>query len=107
MGKASGKETKLSADEIKKGVADLKTWRHEPPAITRLFQFKDFMAAIAFVNAVAAEAEKANHHPDIDIRWNKVILRLTTHDSGGLTKKDFAVAKVCEDLGGKHGAVRS
>lgn len=107
MGKASGKEPKLSADEIKKAMAGVKNWRHEEPAIMRLFQFKDFMGAIGFVNAVAAEAEKANHHPDIDIRWNKVILRLTTHDSGGLTKKDFAVAKVCEDLGGKHGANRS
>ena len=98
---------KLSGEEIGKELKALPTWRHEAPAITRLFQFKDFVAAIKFVNAIATEAEKANHHPDIDIRWNIVILRLTTHDSGGLTKKDFALARVCEDLGGKHGANRS
>jgi len=46
-----------------------------------------------FVNAVAVLAEKAGHHPDIDIRWNKVTLALTTHDQGGLTEKDFALAK--------------
>jgi 4a-hydroxytetrahydrobiopterin dehydratase len=98
---------KLSGEEIAKEMATLEGWRLEQPAITRLFQFKDFLAAIKFVNAVAKDAEKANHHPDIDIRWNKVILRLTTHDSGGLTKKDFALARVCNELGGKHGADRS
>ena len=60
--------------------------------ITRLFQFKDFPAAIQFVNRLADLAEKAFHHPDIDIRWNKVSLFLTTHDSGGLTRKDFDLA---------------
>ena len=51
-----------------------------------------------FVNAVATEAEKANHHPDIDIRWNKVKLALSTHSEGGLTQKDFALAQVCDKL---------
>jgi len=61
--------------------------------IARTYQFKDFVAAIKFVNAIAKLAEKAWHHPDIDIRWNKVALALTTHDEGGLTEKDFALAK--------------
>ena len=52
----------------------------------------DFAAALAFVNAVGAAAEAANHHPDIDIRWNKVRLALTTHDAGGLTLLDLALA---------------
>jgi 4a-hydroxytetrahydrobiopterin dehydratase len=60
--------------------------------IVRTYQFKDFPAAIKFVNAVAKLAEQAWHHPDIDIRWNKVTLTLTTHDAGGLTEKDFDLA---------------
>ena len=61
--------------------------------IARTFQFKDFPAAMKFVNAVAELAEQAWHHPDIDIRWNKVTLTLTTHDAGGLTEKDFDLAR--------------
>lgn len=66
--------------------------------LSRSSSFKDFAAAIRFVNAVARLAEKANHHPDIDIRWNKVVLTLTTHDQGGLTEKDFVLAAQCERL---------
>jgi 4a-hydroxytetrahydrobiopterin dehydratase len=51
-----------------------------------------------FVNAAAEIAEAAQHHPDIDIRWNKVTLALTTHDAGGLTEKDFALAKKFDEL---------
>ena len=53
-----------------------------------------------FVNAVARSAEKACHHPDIDVRWNKVTLALTTHDAGGLTEKDFVLAAKCDKLAG-------
>jgi 4a-hydroxytetrahydrobiopterin dehydratase len=67
-------------------------WQRKGQVIRRTFQFKDFPAAVRFVNAVARMAEKAWHHPDIDIRWNKVTLALTTHDEGGLTKKDFELA---------------
>jgi 4a-hydroxytetrahydrobiopterin dehydratase len=63
-----------------------------------VFQFKDFPAAVKFVNAVAELAEEAQHHPDIDIRWNKVTLALTTHDAGGLTEKDFLLAKKSDEL---------
>lgn len=67
-------------------------WRRKAQVIQRTYQFKDFPAAMKFVNAVARAAEKAWHHPDIDIRWNKVTLALTTHDAGGLTEKDFSLA---------------
>jgi 4a-hydroxytetrahydrobiopterin dehydratase len=60
--------------------------------IARTHHFKDFPTAIKFVSADAKLAEKAWHHPDIDIRWNKVTLTLTTHDAGGLTEKDFDLA---------------
>jgi len=68
-------------------------WRRQGDAIVRNFQFPDFPAAMAFVNQVAALAEAAAHHPDIDIRWNRVTLLLTTHDAGGLTEQDFSLAR--------------
>lgn len=84
---------KLKLAQIKTALAATPDWKEKGNAITRLYQFKDFPAAVKFVNAVARLAEKAWHHPDIDIRWNKVVLTLTTHDAGGLTEKDFALAK--------------
>ena len=84
---------KLSAAQIKSALAGVPAWRKKGAAITRTFQFEDFPAAIEFVNAVARLAEEARHHPDIDIRWNQVTLTLATHDAGGLTEKDFALAK--------------
>ena len=73
-------------------------WQRHGEVISRTFQFKDFPAAMTFVNAVAQVAEQVQHHPDIDIRWNKVTLALTTHDVGGLTEKDFAMARQCDAL---------
>ena len=64
------------------------------------YKFADFVAAMAFVNQVAEAAEAANHHPDIDIRWNKVRLSLATHSEGGLTQNDFALAAQIESLAG-------
>lgn len=85
--------SKLNLAQIKTALAATPEWKKKGNTIKRLYQFKDFPAGIKFVNAVARLAEKAWHHPDIDIRWNKVTLTLTTHDAGGLTKKDFALAK--------------
>jgi 4a-hydroxytetrahydrobiopterin dehydratase len=67
-------------------------------AIRREYQFKDFLEAMAFVNEVAESAEAANHHPDIDIRYNKITLVLTSHDSGGVTQRDLRMAKQISDL---------
>ena len=83
---------KLSAPKIKTALACVPDWKKKDLTIARTYQFKDFPAAMKFVNAVAKLAERAWHHPDIDIRWNKVTLTLTTHDAGGLTKKDFDLA---------------
>jgi 4a-hydroxytetrahydrobiopterin dehydratase len=85
--------SKLNASEIKSALAAVPEWNRKSATIVRTFQFKDFPAAVRFVNAVADIAEQAWHHPDIDIRWNKVTLTLTTHDAGGLTEKDFALAQ--------------
>ncbi len=89
---------KLTAAQIKTALAALTDWQKRDKTITRTFVFKDFPAAIKFVNAVAKLAEKAWHHPDIDIRWNKVTVTLTTHDAGGLTEKDFALAQKFDQL---------
>ena len=64
--------------------------------ISRTYKFKDFPAAMKFVNAVGVLAEQVQHHPDIGVRWNEVTLALTTHDAGGLTQKDFALARECD-----------
>ncbi len=89
---------KLTAAQIKTGLKSAPDWKKTGSAITRTFQFKDFVAAMKFVNAAAKLAEKAWHHPDIDIRWNKVTLTLSTHSEGGLTEKDFALAKKFDRL---------
>jgi len=89
---------KLTAAEIKTALATVPEWKPSGNAIARTYQFKDFPGAILFVNAVAELAEEAAHHPDIDIRWNRVTLTLTTHDAGGLTEKDFALARKCDGL---------
>jgi len=91
--------TTLSAARIKTALASVPDWKKRGATIKRTFQFKDFPAAIKFVNRIARTAEKAWHHPDIDIRWNKVTLTLTTHDAGGLTEKDFALAQTFDRLG--------
>jgi len=89
---------KFSASQIKSALAAVPGWTKKGAMISRTYQFKDFPAAIQFVNAVAGLAEEAWHHPDIDIRWNKVTLVLTTHDAGGLTEKDFALAQKFDRL---------
>ncbi len=90
--------SKLTAAQIKTALVSVPDWKKRRATITRTFVFKDFPPAIKFVNAVAKRAEKAAHHPDIDIRWNKVTLVLTTHDAGGLTEKDFTLARQFDRL---------
>jgi 4a-hydroxytetrahydrobiopterin dehydratase len=73
-------------------------WTREGDEIVRTVTLHDFAAALDFVHAVGAAAEAANHHPDIDIRWNTVRLALSTHDSGGLTLLDLALAAAIDRL---------
>lgn len=89
---------KLTAPQIRTALGTIPEWKKSGPAITRVFVFKDFPKAVRFVTRVARLAEKAWHHPDIDIRWNKVTLTLTTHDQGGLTEKDFRLARKFDRL---------
>ena len=71
-------------------------WQRAGAEIRRVYRFGDFREALAFVNRVGALAEGAGHHPDIDIRYNAVTLALTTHDAGGLTSKDFELARAID-----------
>ena len=89
---------RLTAQEIATRLGALPEWRIEEGVLTRTFQFEDFVAALAFVNQVGEWAEEAGHHPDIDIRYNKVRLGLVTHDAGGLTAKDFDLAVAADRL---------
>ena len=88
----------LSESAIRQHLESLPEWQIEEQSIVREYQFKDFPAAIQFVDRIAEAAESAWHHPDIDIRWNKVRLLLTTHDEGGLTAKDFKLAQEFDRL---------
>jgi 4a-hydroxytetrahydrobiopterin dehydratase len=90
----------MSDTEVKTALGDLPGWELVGADIVKEYKFADFVAAIAFVNRLADRAEAANHHPDIDIRWNKVRLALSTHSEGGLTQNDFALAREIEGLAG-------
>ncbi len=73
-------------------------WELKDGAIVKLYKFSDFVEAMIFVNRVAELAEEADHHPDILIRYNKVTLTLVTHSAGGLTEKDFGLAREINSL---------
>jgi 4a-hydroxytetrahydrobiopterin dehydratase len=90
--------TLLSKDQISEQIRQLKGWSIDGKEIKKLVELPDFVHAMGFVNSVALLAEKHNHHPDIDIRWNKVHLSLSTHSAGGLTEFDFKLAKAIDNL---------
>jgi len=83
----------LTETEIRERLGRLPGWEHRWTEIRRTWSFADFRGSMAFVNRVADLAEAAGHHPDIDIRYSKVTLVLSTHDAGGLTARDFALAE--------------
>ncbi|HLJ27284.1 MAG TPA: 4a-hydroxytetrahydrobiopterin dehydratase [Candidatus Angelobacter sp.] len=89
----------LTDSEIQQALASLPGWQRAGKAIQRVFEFPDFKAAMQFVNKVADAAEQANHHPDIDIRYNKVTMALVSHDSGGVTQRDAKMAKRINEIG--------
>jgi 4a-hydroxytetrahydrobiopterin dehydratase len=84
--------SRLSAEEIVARLRAVPEWRVESGELERTYSFRDFIGSVAFINALAELAEAAGHHPDIDIRYNRVRLKLVTHDEGGLTEKDFELA---------------
>jgi 4a-hydroxytetrahydrobiopterin dehydratase len=77
-------------------------WEREDKELVKVHKERDFAGALGFVNRVGAIAERANHHPDIEIRWNTVTLRLSTHSAGGLTNADLELAKQIDSLPASH-----
>ena len=94
---------KLPQEEIDRALSQLPGWKLEGNEIRKTLKHDSFAEAIVFVNAVAHLAELANHHPDIDIRYTHVTVTLTTHDRGGLTEKDVALAGRIEEIRRKAG----
>ena len=88
----------MSDTEVKAALADLPGWELAGSDIVKEYKFADFVAAIAFVNQLAERAEAANHHPDLDIRYRRLRVALSTHDEGGITEKDVALATEIEAL---------
>jgi len=99
---SESKPVKLTDESLTKELTTLPAWQLEGEGSNRLlareFKFADFVAAMKFVNRLAEAAESAGHHPDIDIRYNRVRLALVTHDAGGITQKDVALARVADGL---------
>ena len=90
--------TVVSDEEVEAFVEAHSGWTRNGDEIQCTYEFSDFSEAMGFVTRVALAAEKANHHPDIDIRWNKVNLTLSTHSEGGLTAKDLDLADTIDGL---------
>jgi 4a-hydroxytetrahydrobiopterin dehydratase len=84
---------RLSDIAIQRELGNLTGWSRRADAITKTFQFRNFLTGIGFVSAVAKAAEAADHHPDIDIRYTKVTCTLSTHSAGGITQKDLDMAR--------------
>jgi 4a-hydroxytetrahydrobiopterin dehydratase len=84
---------RLADDVVTRELATTSGWARDGDAIRRTWRFADFKAAMIFVNGVAALAEKANHHPDIAVHYSEVTLRLWSHDAGGLSARDFDLAR--------------
>jgi len=90
----------LTDEEIRQELTSLNGWQRQGTAIQRVFRFPDFKAAMQFVNKVAEAADAANHHPDIDIRYNTVTMGLVSHDSEGVPKRDVRMAGTINKIAG-------
>lgn len=92
------RDPKLSESEVVEALKSLPDWAREGDTIVRKAKLPSFLGAIEAVRKVASEAERADHHPDIDIRYRDLTFRLTTHDSGGLTARDIGVARAIDAI---------
>ncbi|HED52593.1 MAG TPA: 4a-hydroxytetrahydrobiopterin dehydratase [Phycisphaerales bacterium] len=94
---------KLTEAGVKESLEAVPEWSEIGGEISRTYQFDDFLGSIAFVRKVADYAEQHQHHPDILIRYNKVTLTVSTHDAGGITAKDFALAEAADSFAAEGG----
>ena len=88
----------LTPDQVATRLRDLHGWTLERDKITKLFTFKDFAAAVTFLDRVTPVADEQNHHPDVSIHWNELTLTLWTHASSGLTERDFRLARAIDEI---------
>ncbi len=88
----------MTRQEVVAELKNIPEWTHQAKNLTRTYKFETFLLGIAFVRRIAKRAEKLQHHPDIDVRFDQVTLTNTTHDAGGLTEKDFELAEQCDDV---------
>ena len=88
----------LHSKEIKLHLQAVPDWSKRAQTIFRKFKFEGFLEGVDFVDRIATKAQKMNHHPDIDIRFDQVTLTLSTHDEGGVTEKDFLLASQCDEV---------
>ena len=89
---------RLSDEEIEERRAGLEGWERSGDAIEKQFDNGDFKGSVEFVNRLTPEAEEMNHHPDLEISWNKVTVSLSTHSEGGLTGNDFELASKIDSV---------
>lgn len=90
---------RLSKKEAKLMLKSLRGWRLHPKYIAKKFKFKNFVQTVRFLNKIVPKAEKLYHHPDVSIKnYNQLIVKITTHDAGGLTRLDFKLAKEIEKI---------
>jgi 4a-hydroxytetrahydrobiopterin dehydratase len=87
---------KLSDAQVKRAISPLKGWKREGDFIAKTFKFRTFLSGIRFVDKVALIAESQEHHPDIQVVWTAVTLSIQTHDEGGITELDIALAREIE-----------
>jgi len=90
--------SRLTEEQVSERLAAVPHWSRTGESISRTFEAPSFMDGIAFVHSVADIAEARDHHPDIDIRYNRVTLTLSTHDQGGLTAWDFDLAEAIDAI---------
>jgi 4a-hydroxytetrahydrobiopterin dehydratase len=88
----------LTTKQINLKLKAVPDWSKRAKTMLRTFKFEGFLNGVEFVNRIARLAQKLNHHPDIDIRYDQVTLTLTTHDEGGITEKDFILARQCDGV---------
>ncbi|MDG6968525.1 MAG: 4a-hydroxytetrahydrobiopterin dehydratase [Nitrososphaerota archaeon] len=88
----------LTPRQVDRALKGLEEWRHEGSFISRTFEFDTFMEGIAFVERVAAVAERQEHHPDIHIRYTTVRLAIQTHSEGGVTSWDIGLARAIQEV---------
>jgi len=88
----------LNDEEIGKRLGELDGWEREGDAIAKSFDRGDFVGSVKFVDSLVEPAEEMNHHPDLEISWSDVKVKITTHSEGGLTENDFELAKKIDGL---------